>query len=151
MKVQRITVLVAATHKYERDVFRGIIRYAFPGRRWLLVEANNTWVYEQFDIRGALTHLTRPRDLDLLRLQKFPIVDTANILAAAADLPRVGPDDRAIGAMAAAYFLERRYEHFVFAVQWDTAYSDAREQAFTEASRRPGTASTAFTSPRPWH
>ncbi|HEY0010023.1 MAG TPA: DNA-binding transcriptional regulator [Tepidisphaeraceae bacterium] len=138
MEVTRITMLVTATYKYERDVVRGIIRYSFPARRWLFVEANNPWVYEQFDIRGALTYLNRPRDLDLLRLQKIPIVDTGNTLADAADLPRVAPDDRAIGALAAAYFLERQYEHFVFAVQSNTVYSNIREQAFTEAVEAAG-------------
>ncbi|HEV7298451.1 MAG TPA: substrate-binding domain-containing protein [Tepidisphaeraceae bacterium] len=138
MKVDRISMLVPPDYHYERGVIRGIIRYTFPLKRWLFVESFSPWLFENFQIRGALTHLTAPRELEYLRTKDFPVVDTTRVLPEAADLPRVAPDDHAIGAMAAAYFLERQYEHFVYIVRREAVYSELREAAFTEAVEAAG-------------
>jgi LacI family transcriptional regulator len=138
MKVERVWMLVPTNSHYERGVVRGIIRYTFPLKRWQFLESFSPWLDENFPIQGAITHLARLSELTYLRSRKYPVVDTTRTLAAAEDLPRVAPDDRAIGLMAAEYFLKRQYEHFVYVVSPNTPFSETREAAFTEAIEAAG-------------
>ena len=45
-------------------------------------------------------------------------------------LPRATMDNRAIGRMAAEYFLDRGYRHFVYVHRWDLGVSRRRRDAF---------------------
>jgi LacI family transcriptional regulator len=138
MKIEHVSLLVPPDRGYTRAVLHGIFRYAFPLKRWLFIESFTPWLFDNFDVRGVLAHLHKQHEVDYLRARGYPLVDTTRTLASADDLPRVAPDDRAIGAMAAAYFLERQYEHFVYVVRPDAVYSDLREAAFTEAVEAAG-------------
>jgi LacI family transcriptional regulator len=138
MKVERVALLVSRQEGYGRDVSRGVIRHTYPANRWLFIYPFLPFLFARFKVRGVIGMLRDLDELSFLRQQNIPIVDTIDALPEAADIPRIAPDDHAIGAMAAAYFLERQYQHFVYVVRSSTPYSVRREAAFTEAVAAAG-------------
>jgi LacI family transcriptional regulator len=138
MRITRVASLTTRHHRYGRDTVRGLIRYAFPSRRWLFVGFPDPDLFRRFRVRGAIGLFTEANALAALRSLDIPIVSTLNAMAEAADLPRVGPDDEAVGRMAAAYFIERGYTTFLFVRRLYTPYSDVRGAAFTAAVAAAG-------------
>jgi LacI family transcriptional regulator len=69
-----------------------------------------------------------------------------NVCGVLPDLPfpRVGIDDHAVGAAAAAHFLERGFRHFAFVGHTDHAYSTRRERGFAESLRMAGHSPACF-------
>jgi LacI family transcriptional regulator len=102
MKVERVALLVSRQEGYGRDVSRGVIRHTYPANRWLFIYPFLPFLFARFKVRGVIGMLRDLDELSFLRQQNIPIVDTIDALPEAADIPRIAPDDHAIGAMAAA-------------------------------------------------
>ncbi|HEU5080497.1 MAG TPA: DNA-binding transcriptional regulator [Opitutaceae bacterium] len=94
-----------------------------------------SWINEnKWD--GIITRHTSPELLDLCQRLRIPIVDL-NDEPGPQGLPKIRPDNRAVGHMGAEHFLERGFKHFAFCGLRET-WSKERELGFSEALRLAG-------------
>jgi len=132
----RIALAVSADGEYSRRVLRGVIGYADREANWLF----NISSLAPADLRalgawrpdGVIAHLTDRRQGTLLERLGRPLVNVAFALGGQ-EPPRVGNDDRAIGALAAEHFLTRRFRRFAFVGWPGLEFSELRQAGFRRA------------------
>jgi LacI family transcriptional regulator len=110
---------------------RGIFQYARPAKAWELCLTFG-WDTERlldWNPDGLLGHVFSAEAAELVEQLTVPVVETAFDFA---DLkvPRVGLDDRAIGKLAAEYFLDRGFAQFVYIGEEDRAHAIRRWEGF---------------------
>ena len=124
-----IGLLVTDDFDYGRKLLSGIHRYAETQRNWLFHRARISLTGEMsktgFNAEGYLAHVASIDIMNTLRKFNCPIVNTSSMLAEQ-PFPTVTMDNRAIGKMAAEYFLERGYWNCWF---YGSGGNYARERA----------------------
>jgi len=142
-----VAVIVPMGYGYFREVLRGIGRYA--GRRWQLTiqepgpdtvirEMRTTW-----GITGAIgvfnNHKAEQGALDA----RVPCVNVSGWLADG-QLPRVRPNDEAVGRLAAEHLMGRGYRHFAHMEARAPDFRVRRQSGFVAALAEAGHASIAL-------
>ena len=137
----RIGLVVTYSLDYCRGILRGVKRYAEAKPEWMFVpiepDPDGLRLLQEVRPAGVIAHLyDRALAAALLQLER-PLVNVSGVLD---DLPvcRIGPDDLAVGRMAAAHFLDRGFRSFGFAGHRNHAYSQRREQGFREGVTAAG-------------
>lgn len=140
----RIAVLMEGRVEYERNVLRGIRDFAASQPGWLIrLEPPGRSLaafLKKWQPHGVLfqaADLSRSA-LNAVKSGPWPAVHVSDATAAVAGVPCVGMDNAAIGSLAAAYFLERRFRRFAFVGQKGAGFSDRRGGAFAEAISAEG-------------
>jgi LacI family transcriptional regulator len=110
---------------------RGIFQYARPAKTWELCLTFGWDTRRLLDWRpdGLLGHVFSAEAAAMVEQLTVPVVETAFDFAEL-NVPRVGFDDRAIGAMAAVYFLDLGFTEFVYAGEVDRAHAERRWEGF---------------------
>jgi len=136
-----VYLLVPLDLSYGREVIRGVREYTRANRLWQLVVVPATLANlraarrEKADgIIGLLG--TRPLE-QAARATKIPAVNATG-KGSGGRLPSVGPDDLAIGRIAAEHFLQRGFRQFAFAAARDDHSAHARRQGFGETLAAAG-------------
>lgn len=132
-----IGLYLATQYEYNRAVLRGIVTYARPSKPWVFVfgvgpQFANPATLKQFD--GFIGNAATGTVGGAVASTGIPAINVSNLHANSA-LHRVGIDEDAVGAMAAAYFLERGYRHFAVAANPALAYAVGRERGFADFLR----------------
>lgn len=130
----RILLLLDANKGYNREVARGVARHArIHDLGTALVER---MIPSRQDLRGfgavgAVAVITSEERRRAIKRLGIPVVNVSTWLT---DLPlgAVVPDNRAIGRMAAEYFLDRGFRHFAFYAYRNAAYAKERAEGFEE-------------------
>ncbi len=135
----RVRLYADVAHSYGRGVLRGIADFAKIHGGWDFdfdprPEANVA-ALNRDQVHGILIQLGKHEDGEALIRSGIPTVNVANQLCPPALMPSVIPDDRAVGAMAAAYFQERGFRNFAFCGAEDLEYSRNRHEGFCKALR----------------
>ncbi|MFW6352959.1 MAG: XylR family transcriptional regulator, partial [Verrucomicrobiota bacterium] len=94
--------------------------------------------------------ICRHRDEAVLRAcleRKIPCVDLDDSRPPLAGVPKVRPDNRAAGHMAAEHFLDRGFAHFAFCGLGNELWSCERRDGFIEAVEAAGEQSALFETP----
>ena len=136
-----VYLLVPLGLSYGRDVTRGVREYVRTSRPWQVTVAEPT--------AAALRSLRRQKPGGIIGLfctdalqraakaLRIPAVDVSSRLKTRA-LPRVTPDNIAVGRLAAEHLLQRGFQHFAFAGFDRYYYSQLRRKGFIETIRRLG-------------
>ncbi len=119
---------------YNRGYYRGISRYAREHHWHVTTDmVHNALVPWGWQGDGVLSVLSNRRDLaDFMQTLSVPKVDLG-LTMPELNIPRVTPDNEAIGRMVAEYFLERGYRNYLCIDRWDAATERERRAGFVEA------------------
>jgi LacI family transcriptional regulator len=138
---RRVALLLDRSLSFVRNVLRGIRAYAASRPDWILRDGpprlDVVARVRQWSPDGIIAGLVLPRVAQDLGRMKTPLVDTAYALPEL-NLPTVDVDHRAVGRMAAEYFLQRRFVHFGFFGSESVRYAQIEEQAFRQRLAQQG-------------
>ncbi len=127
----RIGLMIEASGGWPRSVLLGLLGYARPGRQWLFkhageqshdLEALRDWQPDAIVARVADRVLARG-----LENWSGPVINISNMLPDQG-FARIGPDDRAVGRLAAEHLLDRGYREL--AVVADPRQGFCRERSY---------------------
>lgn len=122
MKQKRKTVLLALGW-YVHEIDRGVARYA-KEHDWILDDIScHAGALPSWRIDGVITLFADARQkklIDFVKRVHVPVVALSDQVPEI-DVPRVLPDNAAIGRTAAVEYLSRGFEHFAFLVLDHTA------------------------------
>ena len=119
---RRVAVVLPMEESHGRAVVRGLLRYISMHSPWQL-HIEPRWSSPEAIVRirmaistwhadGVIAHLAlKPLQGELLATA-IPLVNTSGGAALPADVPTVKPDQRAVGRIAADYFVQKGYRHF---------------------------------------
>jgi LacI family transcriptional regulator len=121
----------------------GISQYSRSHRPWdiflddqALAEAQSDWARDQgWD--GVISRHTTARLVHTCRELGLPLVDL-NDVPRYPGVPKIRPDNRAIGHLGGEHFLERGYTHYGFCGFGNEPWSGERRDGFIEAVRFGG-------------
>ena len=99
---------------------------------------------------GVIARVSKPEMVKRLKNLHLPVVNVSGIELAGCDFPRVVNDLQRSGKMAAAYFLERGYQHFAYFSLTGLQYVTSHREAFAKALKDSARPCPVF-SVRPQH
>lgn len=92
---------------------------------------------------GIIAKLYDAKSARAVAALKIPLVNTTNI--AGLPVPRVAVDDKRVGELAAAHFLERGFRHFAFVGFAQQQSPESRQFAFMSALKKQGFSCETYT------
>jgi LacI family transcriptional regulator len=156
-----VALMIETSSVYGRRLLQGVSRYVRSHRPWCICLEEREfdsipprW-FETWRGDGAISRWSGAHVAEVLRRVDVRVVDVSN-RDAPFGLPRITSDDRAIGRLAAAHLLERRFRSFAFCGFEDERWSVLRREAFREALSGTGAPVQIFESPlrgrpeQPW-
>ena len=138
-----VYLLVPLGLSYGREVMRGVREYTKANCLWQLALAEptpatlRTLKHDKPD--GIIAMLTSDALEKAARSLRVPTINVSSWCKGV--LPRVVPDNQAIGRLAAEHFISRGFRHFAFAGMAQRLFSQQREEGFAAALREAGHAS----------
>ena len=123
-----------------KGILMGISRYSH-GNWDVLIDAQAAAVEEDWWVRdsdwdGIITRHTSPMLVEVCRARHIPLIDL-NDAPLIPDVPKIRPDNLAVGHMGAEHFLERGFKHFAFCGLTES-WAQERRAGFVEALRLAG-------------
>lgn len=119
-------------------MLKGIAQYERSHRPWAAflddearAEVDPQWVRTK-KWHGVISRHTTPTLARICAELKLPLIDL-NDCAPIAGVPKIRPDNMALGHLGAEHFLERGYRHFGFSGFADLGWSGERRDGFVEA------------------
>lgn len=133
--MRRIAILVENSRAYGRAMIEGIADFAQVRREWILRPVSPEDVFGT-DFRGydgIIARIADDRLAERLLKARLPIVDVF-CQKNRAGMAGVDSDHQAIGRLAREFFLSRGFTNLAYCGFPGTAFSDARERAFSDAA-----------------
>lgn len=136
---RRIALVIETSRAYGRRIIEGVMRFMREHEPWIIemeprsLEDPLPAHLRRLPLDGVIARLVHPASLRWLARAPCPVVHLKATLPGSKREPGVGPDQLAIGSMAAQHFLERGFRHFGFAGVPGNAWSDLRLKGFREA------------------
>lgn len=130
-------VILIALNWYSPAIHRGIARYASQAG-WILDSSMTRHGLVPKDWRGdgIICSLHWGSDLhEMIERTTLPVINIGGIIG---DRPAVIPDDRAIGKIAADYFMKRGFQNYAYFLKSNAPTSRNRCRSFANAARRAG-------------
>src|SRR5579863_938675 len=133
-KKGRIRLYADVVFSYSRGVLRGVSDYCKLQGGWEFefvpsITPDYMSSFKKADVRGVIIQARTHEQAEPLIRSGLPAVNVANVLCDPVALPSVFPDDRAIGAMAARYFLKgKNLRSFAYCGQSDQEFSRLRHE-----------------------
>ena len=150
-RIPKIAIVLPHNIKEDRAAYRGVLDGARRFGPWRCILAEGRDMGEQeidlekLDVDGAIVHEIAPRAAAALAAKRVPVVlfePFPETLAPAHPLsrsPYVKLDSRAVGALAAGYFMERGYKSFAYVGEpYGYHWSAERRDGFVDALRKAG-------------
>jgi len=149
-------VLLVFLMRFEESaaMLKGITHYERSHRQWAAflddearAESDPRWLRSE-KWNGVISRHTTPALVKTCRERRIPLVDL-NDMPAFPGIPKIRPDNTAIGHAGAEHFLERGFEHFGFCGFSNERWACERRDGFIEALRLAGRACEVFDVPYP--
>ncbi len=123
-----------------KGILMGISRYSH-GNWDVLIDAqaaavNEDWWVTNSDWDGIITRHTSPMLVEVCRARRIPLIDL-NDAPPIIDVPKIRPDNMAIGHMGAEHFIERGFKNFAFCGLTES-WAQERRAGFVEALQLSG-------------
>jgi len=152
-----VGILVDYLSHYGRNIIMGVGQYLRTQDRWSLRGEPRRVVPPIGNLKkwrgdGVIAQVwddERCRRMMELQARGIPVVDVGGVIPNIA-LPQVTPDDRAIGEVAADYFISRGFRRLAFSGPAGHAAADQRLAGFQKRAQRAG-ASVAVFEPKRLH
>ena len=136
-------------HEECATILKGIAHYERTHRPWrayiddeAIAETDPGWVRNQ-EWSGVISRHTTPALVHECAALKIPLVDL-NDCEPFGNVPKVRPDNQAIGQLAAEHFLERGFLRLAFSGFGNCAWSRERRDGFAEAAQLGGATCDVF-------
>lgn len=147
-ETKRIALLIGEDLSFGRRILSGIHRYARPDHPWVfrtaLPIADTLAPLIEWHPTGIIVQLHQRELLPALRALGKPIVNVSAVHTDIA-LPRVANDDRATGALAARYLLDRHFIHLAFCgYRTHGSASSLRQEGFCAVAQQHGVTPRLF-------
>ena len=145
MKTKRIIAAVTFETDWERQILAGLTAYAHEqDLHWEIRAVSRSTdlshLIKNFNPDGILCHPNMPLPDKLPSVIRQVWFDWGDLRK----LPRAGVNDRAIGRMAAEYFLSRNFSRFCYVGNLDRPYGKLRRDGFHQRLKTAGFSCTAF-------
>lgn len=145
----QVLLIFLTTYEESLEMLRGIAHHGRSHRPWqtfLDDEARSvsepSWLLSKhWD--GIISRHTTPEIVRVCAEKKIPLVDVADC-AVFPGVPKIRPDNLAIGHMGAEHFLEKGYREFAFAGFSNEEWSSTRRDGFAEAVALGGGTNRVF-------
>lgn len=135
-----VYLLVPLGLSYGREVMRGVREYTKANCLWQLALAEPTAAVlrglKEDRPDGIIAMLASEALETAARALRVPTVNVSSSYRGV--LPRVVPDNPAIGRLAAEHFISRGFRHFAFAGRAQRLYSQEMHEGFAAALREAG-------------
>ncbi len=149
--VIRPKVLLVFLMRFEEaaGMLQGVVQHERSHRQWSTflddearTERDPRWLHGE-KWHGVISRHTTPEMVKNCRELGIPLVDL-NDTPLFPGVPKIRPDNVAIGHLGAEHFLERGFRHFAFCGFSNESWSCARRDGFTEALRLAGQSCEIF-------
>lgn len=148
-------VLLILDARYEEfgQILKGISHYQQTHRPWMISlddavcsATNSDWLHtRKWD--GVICRQISPTLLKDCAKLGIPLVDIDDARPQAPGIMKIRPDNKAIGHLAAEYFLDKNFKHFAFCGVSGQIWSQERRDGFGEALELAGYRSVVFEAP----
>lgn len=138
MKLRRVAIMLIENLPYNRGMIWGVAEYGHAHGWDMLMARNNrldgVWLWE---VDGFVAHVLHPEAAQQYVCMNAP---TVNVSAGsnAIGLPRVWPDNLAVGRMAAEHLLGCGRSHYAVAYSGGMHFMNLRRDGFVEVMRAAG-------------
>lgn len=148
MKQHRsIAVVMDHAVSFNREVLTGIGSYVNAMPHWVIVpflaEARGLASARCRECDGLIGHLFSPALVEAALKLPIPAVTVSGVLSEY-PIPRVSPDNEAVGRLAAEHFLERGYNQFAFVGYQEFDFSQHRLAGYENRLRQSGFTTESF-------
>lgn len=152
MKQHRsIAVVMDHAASFNREVLSGIGSYVRGRPHWVIVpflaEARGLASTRCRECDGLIGHLFSPALVEAVLKLPIPAVTVSGMLPEY-PIPRVSPDDEAVGRLVAEHFLERGYNQFAFVGYQEFDFSQHRLASYENRLRQSGFTVDSFLFPQ---
>lgn len=125
-----MAVIVTTRSPHEENILRGVLRYSDQAGPWRFVKNRNLpfTTFDKLDLStvdGVVGGFYLPEWAEAVKQAGVLAVNTSNQFADM-PLPRVAPDDHAVGRMGGEYLLGRGFAQFGFLTHGTSWFSDQR-------------------------
>jgi LacI family transcriptional regulator len=151
-KQLRVAVLVDTARPYRCEIIRGIAKFARQQDSWTFsvdplgasapVKSTRYW-----ECDGIIAYTSSQEMCRALRDSRLPVVLCAASLGEPG-LPRVGPDDLAVGQLAAEHFLQRGFRNFGYMGATSGYSAQTRGHGFERRLAQAGFPCATYMIPR---
>ena len=135
LEYKRILINRWSGHGFLNRVTKGVARYFSQKDDWLDFTKEGPKHWELLD--GAITFLFEQEAVERWALRDRPVINLSNRLQHT-PFPRVCSDDKAVGKMAAEYFLGKRFKRLLYYYTAPFHYVQMRKQGFRERLMQEG-------------
>lgn len=136
-----IGLAVPRSATFDRDILRGIARYAASKPQWIFASEileQQPWRRRgETKLAGMIASVSTEAAVRALASFRQPVVNVAATLPKLR-IPTVRIDNTLVGELAAAHFLERGLRHFAYIGPTVHLYSVERQTAFSAAIAKQG-------------
>jgi len=148
-KRYRVAVFIETSRGYGRALCEGIADFAQANGHWIFEGGGESWERALREISGkvdgVIARIPNARTARALARLQVPVVD----LYRWSDYPAIASvdaDHAAIAAMAAGWFIERRFQNFAYCGYSGAPFSDTRGAAFKAAAEAEGHTCAVYTA-----
>jgi len=145
----RVLLVFRSRYPESVEMLNGIARHLQTHDAWSVyvddearAEVDLQWLFSQ-DWSGVISRHTTPALVQACAERGIPLVDL-NDTPQFAGVPKIRPDNPAIGAMGAAHLLDRGFRHFGFCGLRSTGWARERRTGFVDTVQRRGYACDVF-------
>ena len=146
-KQYKVAVFIETSRGYGRALCEGIADFAQANGHWTFLGGGDSWEDGLLNLPvkpdGVIARIPSAKLARALAKLQVPVVDLYGWRKYPA-ISSVDADHAAIGRMAAAWFMDRRFTNFAFCGYTGAPFSDARGTAFTAAVKTAGHACSVY-------
>lgn len=151
----KVALVFACYLDQDTQILKAISKYNRLNRRWTAFVDDQAFskttpeyvLSRQWD--GVISKEMAPELFEQCKKRKTPCIDLSDYPTLTPDIPKIRPDNHAIGHMAAEYFTEKGYRNFAYCGYSNQPWSAERMTGYGEALRLLGHAPIIFECDHP--
>jgi LacI family transcriptional regulator len=149
---QRVLIEMAEEYGYGLQVTRGLSRYRVKRPNWIFQRCPTAMIrhVRKGSYIGAIGHYHEAAQLKALKNCEVPFYVSVSSRGEPDWWPRVIPDDRHVGRVAAEYFLRKGYRNYAVSYLGDMRFAQERTKGFCDRLRKEGITQVQILGKEAW-
>ncbi len=151
----KVALIFACYIDQDAQVLHAISKYNSLNKRWTAFVDDQAFskktpdyvLSRQWD--GVISKEIAPELFEQCLERNIPCIDLSDYPQITPGIPKIRPDNSAVGHMAAEYFIEKGYRNFAFCGYSNMPWSKEREKGFAEALKLVGHEPELFLNDHP--